>query len=195
MSELIEYEKYKVIILGDAGVGKTSLARKQSLGIFDYKMNPTVGASHIKTRLKVEDHNIELMLWDTAGQEQFAALVPMYARGANVCIITGSIVNPDSVDHMKVWKERLYASGENPPIVAAINKIDLLEGAPLTMDEARSKAETVCEDIFFVSARTGDSVDQLFQAVAAAALQTQKAPEKNLQPVSEEVQKENSRCC
>lgn len=194
MTEPIEYEKYKVIILGDAGVGKTSLARRQSLDAFDFKMNPTVGASHIKTKLKVEDHNVELMLWDTAGQEQFAALVPMYARGANVCIITGSIVNPDSVDHMKVWKERLFASGENPPIIAAINKIDLIEGAPLTMDEARAKAESVCDDIFFVSARTGDSVDQLFQAVAAAALQSNKTLDRT-PSVTDAAKKENNKGC
>lgn len=194
MTEPVEYEKFKVIILGDAGVGKTSLAKRQSQDAFDFKMNPTVGASHIKTRLKIEDHNIELMLWDTAGQEQFASLVPMYARGANVCIITGSIVNPDSVDHMKVWKDRLYESGERPPIVAAINKVDLIDGAPLTMEDARAKCESVCNDIFFVSARTGDSVDQLFQAVAAAALSTQKVVDTKPLP-AEKDESSKSSCC
>ena len=193
MIENIEYEKFKVIILGDTGVGKTSLAKRQAQGAFDFKMNPTVGASHIKTRLKINDKNIELMLWDTAGQEQFASLVPMYARGANVCIIAGSIVNPDSIDHMKTWKERLYASGEKPPIVAAINKIDLIEGAPMTMDEARSKSESVSKDIFFVSARTGDSIEQLFQAVATTALSTQKSIENITTPISNS--NNSSNCC
>lgn len=193
MSDSFEYEKFKVIILGDTGVGKTSLAKKQAHDAFDFKMNPTVGASHIKTRIKVDERKVELMLWDTAGQEQFASLVPMYARGANVCIITGSIVNPDSIDNMKKWKERLYSSGEKPPIIAAINKIDLVEGAPMTMEEARAKCEAVCKDIFFVSARTGDSVDQLFQAVATEALQSQKAIVQTA-PLADSSQP-NSGCC
>ena len=165
-----EVIRYKVILLGDAGVGKTSLAKRQTQGTFDFKMNPTIGAAHMKSPIKIDGQQIELMIWDTAGQEQFASLVPMYARNANVCILVASIVNPDSCAHLATWEERLYASGEKPPIVVAINKIDLLDGAPLTMDDVRTQYGDKFPTMFFVSARSGNSVEQLFQQVATEAM-------------------------
>lgn len=179
-----DISRFKVILLGDAGVGKTSLAKRQSQGTFDFKMNPTVGAAHMKSPMTIDGKQIELMIWDTAGQEQFASLVPMYARNANVCILVASIVNPDSCHHLTTWQERLYASGEKPPIVVAINKIDLLEGAPLSMDDIRTQYGEKFPTMFFVSARTGDSVEQLFQQVATEALDSKPTKQTaNPQPV------------
>lgn len=189
-----EIPKFKVVILGDAGVGKTSIARRQSQGTFDFKMNPTVGASHMKSSIKINGKTIELMLWDTAGHEQFASLVPMYARNADVAILVASIVHPDSCEHLQKWLDYLHDANENPPVIVAINKIDLLEGAPMTMEEVR---ETYCEKfpkMFFVSARTGDSIDQLFLQAATEAISFHKreiiTEPKELQP-----QEESSGCC
>lgn len=183
--------KFKVILLGDAGVGKTSIAKRQCAGSFDFKMNPTVGASHLKASMTIDNKKVELMIWDTAGQEQFASLVPMYSRNANVCIIAASIVNPDSVEHLDDWLERLYSSDEKPSIVVAINKIDLTDGAPMTPDDIRDKYGEKYPNMFFVSARTGDGIDQLFQAVATEALKTYvENPTKPTEPP-----KETKSCC
>jgi small GTP-binding protein len=161
--------KFKVILLGDTEVGKTSIARRQAHGTFDFKMTPTVGASHLRASMTINKQEIDLMLWDTAGQEQFAALVPMYARGAHVCIIVGSIVNPDSFEHISLWRDRLFDTGERPPIIVAINKMDLLDGAPLSIEDVKGKL-TEFPSLYFVSARTGDCVDHLFTEVAQLAL-------------------------
>jgi small GTP-binding protein len=161
--------KFKVILLGDTGVGKTSIARRQAQGTFDFKMTPTVGASHLRAAMNIDKHDIDLMLWDTAGQEQFAALVPMYARGAHVCIIVASIVNPDSCDHVELWRDRLYDAGERPPIIVAVNKMDLMDGAPLTIEDVKGKLP-LFTSLYFVSARTGDCVDHLFTEVAQMAV-------------------------
>jgi GTPase SAR1 family protein len=93
----------------------------------------------------------------------------MYARGAHVCIIVASIVNPDSCDNVTLWQDRLHESGESPPIVVAINKTDLLDGAPINVEELREKLSAFAS-IYFVSARTGDCIDQLFQDVAQLGL-------------------------
>jgi small GTP-binding protein len=161
--------KFKVILLGDTGVGKTSIALRRVEDVFEIKRMPTIGTSHLHCPATAEGEVVELLLWDTAGQEQFAQLVPMYCRGADVCIIVASIVNSDSCDNIPVWRDRLYASGGKPPIIIAINKMDLIEGAPLTMDGIREQL-TEFEYLYFVSAKSGDCIEQLFYEVARLAI-------------------------
>jgi small GTP-binding protein len=161
--------RFKVILLGDSGVGKTSLARRQVQGGFEFKMTPTVGASHLRTTVAVGGEAVELMLWDTAGQEQFASLVPMYARGAHVAVIVASIVNPDSCDNVVAWRDRLADAGGCPPLVVAINKMDLIDGAPLDVPALKEQLAGF-PVLYFVSARSGDGIEQLFLSVAQLAL-------------------------
>jgi small GTP-binding protein len=169
MSSDVPSQKFKIILLGDSGVGKTSIARRQVQGSFEFKMTPTVGASHLRATMCVAGEAVELMLWDTAGQEQFASLVPMYARGAHVCIIVASIVNPDSCENIAAWRDRLNEAGYCPPIVVAVNKMDLVDGAPLDVTALRDQLSSF-PVLYFVSARNGEGIDQLFLNVAQLAL-------------------------
>jgi small GTP-binding protein len=185
----MESPKFKVIILGDTGVGKTSIARRRVQNTFDFKMNSTVGASHLRLKISVGGQDADLMLWDTAGQEKFSALVPIYARGAHVCLIVASIVHPDSIDNVALWRDRLEAAGEKPPIIVAVNKLDLAEGAPVGIEEVRQRLSQF-PILYFVSARTGYCIQELFIEVAQAALGMQAIedaeamPKKNGSPQS-----------
>jgi small GTP-binding protein len=161
---------FKVIVVGDVSVGKTSLVRRQVYNAFEFKMESTIGIDHLITNLHVQDQAVRLLLWDTAGQEQFKSLVPIYSRGAQACVIVASLVDPDSVAHLEMWQERVRDQNTDVPIVVAINKTDMREGAPLTMDIIREKCQPLFPELFFVSARTGDLVPQLFQQVAIAAM-------------------------
>ncbi|OHS97178.1 small GTP-binding protein [Tritrichomonas foetus] len=192
-----EIERFKIVLIGDAGVGKTSLARRQAENTFEFKMNPTIGSSHIKTRMTVCGHLVELMLWDTAGHEQFASLVPLYSRNTDVCVVVASVVNSDSCAHIKTWIKRLNDAGEFPPIVVALNKIDLLDEEPINVAEIREKYAPDIEDIFLTSARTGIGVDDLFQQVAANARKLQKREELTGPQLNENTSNENSGggCC
>ena len=188
-----ELPKYKVILLGDAGVGKTSIVRRQTTGNFDFKMAPTVGASHIKTTISIGEKKVDLLLWDTAGQEQFSSLVPMYSRGAHACILVASIVNPDSCDHLLTWLERLNQKDTKIPVVVAINKSDLSEGAPITFDEVKEKYSQCLPIFFFVSAKTGDCIQQLFQQVATDVMNNEQQKINTL--TLEENTDMKSHCC
>ena len=190
-----EIERYKVILLGDSGVGKTSLCSRQTANTFEFKMNPTIGSSHIKSRVTVHDQTVELMIWDTAGQEQFASLVPLFSRDTAVCIIVASVVNTDSCNHIMTWAKRLQDSGENPPLIVAINKIDLVEEQTLSVDEIRAKFAPDIQDIFLTSARTGAGIDQLFQQVAATARISHIPPPPETQPQEVEETPTKSSCC
>ena len=185
MSSMIsDVQSYKVIILGDAGVGKTSLANRQCRNDFSFQMTPTIGTSHMKTIVALGDRSVELRIWDTAGQEQFASLVSMYARGAKVCILVASICDVNSIANLEVWRERLYAAGETPPIIVAINKVDM-QNDSLTMDQVREQYGDKYPDMLFVSAKTGDGVAGLFTAAADAAFKAdthESEPERKLEP-------------
>jgi Ras-related protein Rab-6A len=166
----MEEEECKVILLGDTSVGKTSIARRQAHGVFDFKMVSTVGVDRMTSPVQIEGRTVKLMLWDTAGQERFASLIPMDVRGARACVLVASLVDPDSCEHMERWVRLLRQSREDPPVIAAINKTDLVDGAPMTEDEIKTKYGKMFPRMFFVSARTGDSILPLFQLVGICAL-------------------------
>jgi small GTP-binding protein len=176
-------EKFKVILLGDASVGKTSIARRHANGTFEFKMLSTVGVDHLISTVTVQARQVKLLLWDTAGQEEFSSLVPMYSRGAHVCVIVASIVDLTSLTHIELWEKRLLESGETPSIIVAINKIDLLDGAPTTMEAIRDEYSAKYPNLFFVSARTGDSISELFYQAALSAINAGR-PIANQEPVS-----------
>ncbi|OHT04636.1 Ras-related protein RABH1b [Tritrichomonas foetus] len=163
-------ERHKVIFVGDTGVGKTSIIRRKKEGLFDYKMLPTVGAAHELISEFVDDHEIELCLWDTAGQEQFKSLIPVYFRGAHVAVIVASYADPLSITNLKKWREKCDETQNPPTIIIVINKIDIQEGNFLSLDELRGQLQQEYPSFFFVSAKNGDGIDMLFFEIAKAAL-------------------------
>lgn len=164
------HNSFKVILLGDTGVGKTSIIIRKMQKTFSFQMTPTVGASHIKSVVELDGkESVELKIWDTAGQEQFTSLVPMFARNTDVCIIVASITDPASIEHIETWKERLYDAGERPPIFYAINKIDLDfadSDSRHEVDKLKEQLSQKYQNLFFVSAKNGTDIETLFEAVA-----------------------------
>lgn len=163
-------QRFKVILIGDSGVGKTSLAIRQCEKTFTFLVSPTIGSSHMRTKVCVDNEEVELMIWDTAGQESLAPLVPMYMRGAAVCIIVASCLNIESCEHIKDWIEVVNQSDSNPRMILAFNKFDLVEDEDSTLQEIKSKYSFGINNIFYTSAKNGDNVDILFNQVAIEAL-------------------------
>lgn len=161
--------RFKVIFLGGAGVGKTSVIKRQVSGTFDFKMAPTIGSAHELTEIEIGENVVELCIWDTAGQEQFHSLVPLYIRNSHVAVIMTSITDHNSLSDIEHWIRLLHENNEYPRIVVAVNKIDL-QGTREMMDEITSKLENRYGTVMFVSARTGDGIDELFYAIAMEAL-------------------------
>jgi small GTP-binding protein len=159
----------KVVLLGDSGVGKTSLVNRWMTGTYQRVTNPTIGANHQRKRVIVDNAEVDLLIWDTAGQEQFQPLAPLYARSASVAILTASIADRRSFENLSQWTEILSSpSGELPPIVLAVNKIDLRESAKITNDEVESEYGGQFAGLFFVSALTAEGIENLFQFAAQA---------------------------
>ena len=160
---------FKVIVLGTTGVGKTCLAVRQCRQQYQADIAPTTGAAYFRSHVIVEDKVVELKIWDTAGQEQFASLVPMYARGSHACVLVAAVDSKASVSELDSWRDRLLDYGEQPPIVVAINKIDLGDTAEVSEDQVREMLADKYEHVFFVSAKSGYFVEEFFACVAKLA--------------------------
>lgn len=156
---------FKVVLIGDSGVGKTSLIQRLQFKTFEDLPRPTVGASFISRSFPVDGGYVGLNLWDTAGQEKFRALVPTYARGANAALICYDTTSVDSWTNVEGWLEELRRFTTDGCLVYLVgNKIDLDERVSSVRADEWAKANGF--KLFLTSARIAQGVDDLFEAVA-----------------------------
>ena len=118
--------KYKLVMLGDTSVGKSSIIKKFAYNSFYEFEEPTIGAAFICKDIEVDNEKIRLEIWDTAGQERYKSLTPMYFRYANIAIIVFDLTNKDSFEGVKYWMQTLEEKGE-PDIFKVLvgNKKDI----------------------------------------------------------------------
>ena len=126
----------KIIIIGNAGVGKTSLLDQYVNRRFSGQYKATIGADFLTKEICIGQHTYILQLWDTAGQERFQSLGTAFYRGADACIIVYDISNPASQQNLGTWKDEFLiqsypADPASFPFMVVANKVDLLDGAAL----------------------------------------------------------------
>ncbi|MQL73760.1 hypothetical protein Taro_006120 [Colocasia esculenta] len=118
----------KLVLLGDAGAGKSSLVLRFVKNQFIEFQESTIGAAFFSQTLSVDDASVKFDIWDTAGQERYHSLAPMYYRGAAAAIIVYDITNQASFDRAKKWVQELLVQGSPSTIMAlAGNKADILD--------------------------------------------------------------------
>lgn len=114
-----------VCFLGDSGVGKTTIIDYFINGYFRKDIQSTIGADHIMKKIIVEDQEVQLSLWDTAGQEEYRSITPMTVRNADVCIFVVDASNIETFRDIGDWRTILEDNNQNAKMILAINKIDL----------------------------------------------------------------------
>ncbi|KAJ1645634.1 Vacuolar protein sorting-associated protein 21 [Coemansia erecta] len=116
----------KVVLLGEAAVGKSSLVLRFVNDEFQENKEPTIGAAFLTQKVRLDDTVLKLDIWDTAGQERFHSLAPMYYRNAQAAVVVYDITRSSSLDRAKSWIKELQRQA-NPNIVIALvgNKLDL----------------------------------------------------------------------
>ncbi|CAN6555120.1 unnamed protein product [Malus baccata var. baccata] len=120
----------KVIILGDSGVGKTSLMNQYVNKKFSNQYKATIGADFLTKEVQFEDRLFTLQIWDTAGQERFQSLGVAFYRGADCCVLVYDVNSMKSFDNLNNWREEFLIQAspsdpENFPFVVIGNKIDV----------------------------------------------------------------------
>ncbi|KAK0738240.1 ras family-domain-containing protein [Schizothecium vesticola] len=181
----------KLVLLGEAAVGKSSLVLRFVNNDFQENKEPTIGAAFLTQKCNLPERTIKFEIWDTAGQERFASLAPMYYRNAQAALVVYDLTKPTSLIKAKHWVAELQRQA-TPGIVIALvgNKLDLTndsagssgegEGGGDDANDARKvpteEAQTYAEQedlLFFeTSAKTGYNVTEVFTAIANAIPET-----------------------
>lgn len=155
----------KVVILGESGVGKSSIVCQLSRNLFNCHGEPTIGASHTSESFQTENGPFTLHVWDTAGQERFRAIIPMYSRGCSAVIVVYAIDSTESFNGINAWVTNIKESGEkNCRVYLVANKMDL--GENQLVEEGEAVAEKEGFVFFKVSAKDHDSVVAVFTRIA-----------------------------
>ncbi|CAG9781968.1 unnamed protein product [Diatraea saccharalis] len=154
---------FKVVLLGEGCVGKTSLLLRYIEDKFNDKHLTTLQATFLNKKLNINGKRINLSIWDTAGQEKFHALGPIYYRNSNGAILVYDITDEDSFGKVKNWvKELKKMLGSEIVLVIAGNKIDLEHERTVPLEEAESYAKMVGARHFYTSAKMNQGVEDLF---------------------------------
>ncbi|KAG1474431.1 hypothetical protein G6F56_000364 [Rhizopus delemar] len=155
--------QFKLVLLGESAVGKSSLVMRFVKDHFDEYRESTIGAAFLAQTIPLNDQTtVKFEIWDTAGQERYKSLAPMYYRNANCAVVVYDITQASSLDKAKAWVNELQRQAD-PNIVIALagNKSDL---------GARRAIETKAKEsglLFFeTSAKTAENVHELFLAIA-----------------------------
>lgn len=162
--------EFKIILVGDAAVGKTSIIMRFQHDIFMEDYQNTITASYFTKMIETERGPANLNIWDTAGQEKYKSLVPMYSKGAAAAIIVFDASEKDSFEVAQTWIQQVkHDAPEDCQVFVVGNKIDKLQDGQL-LQEQSEEIKNYCNKyncrLKYVSALSGSGINSLFQDVA-----------------------------
>ena len=167
--------KFKVVLLGEGRVGKTSILIRFCQNTFNDRQQPTLQASYLDRKVTIDGQSVSLSVWDTAGQERFHALGPIYYRDADAALCVYDITDGDSLARVKKWVQELknHASAQ---IVIAIagNKIDLEKRRHVKKEDALALAKSVGAQHFDTSAKLNKGLQEAFLHLAKGLITAKK---------------------
>uniref|UniRef100_A0A673GHJ1 Ras-related protein Rab-23 n=1 Tax=Sinocyclocheilus rhinocerous TaxID=307959 RepID=A0A673GHJ1_9TELE len=131
----------KVVVVGNGAVGKSSMIQRYCKGIFTKDYKKTIGVDFLERQIIVNGEDVRLMLWDTAGQEEFDAITKAYYRGAQACVLVFSTTDRESFEAISSWREKVEMEVGDIPTVLVQNKIDLLDDTVIKNEEAEGLAK------------------------------------------------------
>jgi len=158
-----EIPKYKLIFLGDQSVGKSCIMNRFMNDTFTEEYQATIGLDFQSKNVQIDGQDIHLLLYDTAGQEKFRSLIPMYTRDANIVLLVYDISSKASFEHLPEWIRDLANIKLDEVIFALVgNKNDLEDKREVTTDEGLKYAEENNYIFEEISAKTGNGFSELF---------------------------------
>ena len=155
---------FKMIVIGDAGVGKSCLTAKASKNIFEESYSATIGFEFLVFNVKLNDKVIKLQIWDTCGQELYRSLISSFYRNASLAMMVYAIDNMESFNHIETWlKEVKLQSNPDIKIFLIGNKSDLEENRKVTTEAAKTfKDENGIHYFSEASAKNGVNAKEVF---------------------------------
>ena len=156
--------KLKLIVVGNQSTGKSCILNRFVNETFDEKYQATIGLDFQSKNITIHDQDVRLIIYDTAGQEKFRSLIPMYIREAQIILLIYDISDRESFDSMPRWIQEVKDVINKEVVYALIgNKIDLEKERKVTFDEGKKLAEQNNFVFQEVSAKTGENFEKLFE--------------------------------
>ena len=183
-----ELIKKKIVLIGDAAVGKTSLIGRFVKGFFDDKYLATIGTNVSKKEVILHDYvhkkdiNIDMMIWDILGQEGFDRVKKTAYQGSEGAIIVCDLTRSDTVQHIRNWVKHYREVVQEVPIIVLGNKADLVEGDHPNIFLLENLAKEIDLQYYLTSAKAGDNVNESFYLIAETLYLTLAKPIPNLSP-------------
>ncbi|MCJ7647140.1 MAG: GTP-binding protein [Candidatus Lokiarchaeota archaeon] len=164
---------FKVLLLGDASVGKTSFTKRYCYNIFNPSERLTIGVDfHVKT-IDLHGKKVKLQIWDIGGEERFRFLLPTYCLGANAAFLLYDITRPQTLDNISEWTNIVRQKGGPVPIMLVGSKIDLEKTQRNILREYGIQIAEKHKMASFgeISSKTGQNVTKTFEVLTELTLE------------------------
>jgi small GTP-binding protein len=153
---------FKILVGGDAAVGKTTLIHRLKTGNFTEKFGMTIGVDFQTHKVNYEGNDVVFQVWDLGGQERFRHILEMYTMGAKAAILMHDLTRPETAEKLETWLDLVRLKDKNLPVMVLGSKLDLVDQ---TAVEKRKDANIFKKmaplDHFYVSAKSGVNVEKI----------------------------------
>lgn len=177
--------KFRIVLLGEAAVGKSSLLRRYTENTFDEEYKQTIGTTFATKDVDVTDsegvvRKVRLNVWDMGGQSTYRELRRQFMKGASAAIIVYDVTRPETFMAMNNWFESFKEVCPDTPVLVSANKVDLADKRMVPAEPGRMLRDWFQAEYFETSAKTGVEVNNVFartaEVVLVKALSESKSP-------------------
>jgi Ras-related protein Rab-35 len=182
---------FKLLIIGDSGVGKSSLLLRFADNTFSPNYITTIGVDFKIRTINVDNQRVKLQIWDTAGQERFRTITSTYYRGTHGVIVVYEVTSGESFNNVKRWLHEIDQNCENVQKILVGNKADDPDRRVVSEADARRFADQMGIRFFETSAKENLNIEEMFNAITRLVLDAklrsaaQNAPDRSIRPLTE----------
>ena len=155
---------FKLIIIGDTGVGKSCLMKRVMDDEFKTEHQVTIGVEFGSYGLRLEDKIVKMQIWDTAGQESYKSVTRIFYRGAHCVFLTYDVTRRETFDSLEEWHREVKQHAADDVLVYLVgNKAEMEDAREVPFAAAQELAQTLkVSKCFETSAKTGQAVEDVF---------------------------------
>ncbi|XP_075154687.1 RAS oncogene family member Rab35 isoform X2 [Haematobia irritans] len=192
---------FKLLIIGDSGVGKTSLLLRFSDDTFNSSHISTIGVDFKIRTFTIDDQQVKVQIWDTAGQERFRTITSTYYRGTHGVIVVYDVTDGGSFQNIRKWLQEIHENCNAVNIVLVGNKNDDPERKVVDTEDSQRFAQSMGIQLFETSAKNNTGVNEMFHSITEQVLRhklqmaKEEEDQKKLILKPDKSNKPKKRCC